>query len=183
MRCRAARAGGGAQRRARRRGIDELDHPINLNLGVLRGGDWPSTVAAECTLSCRLALFPGQQAELAPGRAAVQRDRRIRSSPGTHRRTLRRLHLCRAEIAAMHPLVTTLSEQSRAARGRAHPSSCRRRRRRTPGSFLHEGIPAVCFGAWAENAHGVDERVNIPSMISAAQVMAVFIRDWCGVVG
>ncbi len=40
---------------------DELEHPINLNIGVVRGGDWPSTVAAECTLSCRLALFPGQE--------------------------------------------------------------------------------------------------------------------------
>ena len=42
---------------------DAFDHPINLNVGVLRGGDWPSTVAAECTLSCRLALYPGQQVE------------------------------------------------------------------------------------------------------------------------
>ena len=44
-----------------------------------------------------------------------------------------------------------------------------------------EGIPAVCFGPWAENVRAVDERVNIPSMVTAAQVLAVLIRDWCGV--
>ena len=38
---------------------DELTHPINLNIGVINGGDWPSTVAAECSLSCRIALYPG----------------------------------------------------------------------------------------------------------------------------
>src|SRR4051794_15123266 len=39
---------------------DAFEHPINLNPGVIRGGDWPSTVAAECTVSYRLALYPGE---------------------------------------------------------------------------------------------------------------------------
>ena len=38
---------------------DVYDHPINLNIGMIRGGDWPSTVAAESVLHCRLALDPG----------------------------------------------------------------------------------------------------------------------------
>jgi acetylornithine deacetylase len=41
--------------------FDALEHPINLNPGVISGGDWPSTVAATCTLSCRIALYPGQE--------------------------------------------------------------------------------------------------------------------------
>jgi acetylornithine deacetylase len=35
-------------------------HPINLNVGMIRGGDWPSTVAGECTTHVRLALYPGE---------------------------------------------------------------------------------------------------------------------------
>ena len=42
------------------------------------------------------------------------------------------------------------------------------------------GIPAVCFGPFAEAAHGVGERVYLPSVIQTAQVMGLFIRDWCG---
>ena len=38
---------------------DVYEHPINLNIGMIRGGDWPSTVAAVSVLHCRLALFPG----------------------------------------------------------------------------------------------------------------------------
>src|SRR5215216_3225030 len=36
-------------------------HPINLNVGMIRGGDWPSTVAGECLTHFRLALFPGER--------------------------------------------------------------------------------------------------------------------------
>ena len=43
------------------------------------------------------------------------------------------------------------------------------------------GIPAVCFGPYAEAAHGVGERVYLPSVVQTAQVMGLFIRDWCGV--
>ena len=38
-------------------------HPIHLNVGMIRGGDWPSTVAGECVTHCRLALYPGERVE------------------------------------------------------------------------------------------------------------------------
>jgi acetylornithine deacetylase len=46
---------------------------------------------------------------------------------------------------------------------------------------LHGGTPAVSFGPVAENAHGVDERVHLPSMVATAQALALFVVDWCGV--
>jgi acetylornithine deacetylase len=49
--------------------------------------------------------------------------------------------------------------------------------------FLASGIPAVCYGPRAESIHGVDERVYLPSVVGSAQVLAVFIRDWCGLAG
>src|SRR4051812_12130661 len=41
--------------------FDAVEHPINLNVGTIRGGDWPSTVAGECVTECRLALYPGER--------------------------------------------------------------------------------------------------------------------------
>ena len=35
-------------------------HPINLNVGMIRGGDWPSTVAGECVTDFRLACYPDE---------------------------------------------------------------------------------------------------------------------------
>ena len=34
-------------------------HPINFNLGVIRGGEWPSSVPTECTFQMRVGFFPG----------------------------------------------------------------------------------------------------------------------------
>ena len=42
---------------------DAYPHPINLNVGVIHGGDWPSTVAGECRARFRLALYPGESVE------------------------------------------------------------------------------------------------------------------------
>src|SRR3954451_968630 len=41
--------------------FDAVEHPINLNVGTIRGGDWPSTVAGECVTECRLACYPGER--------------------------------------------------------------------------------------------------------------------------
>jgi acetylornithine deacetylase len=45
--------------------------------------------------------------------------------------------------------------------------------------FVRAGIPAVCFGPRAERIHGIDERVSLRSMVETAQVLAVFVRQWC----
>ena len=46
--------------------------------------------------------------------------------------------------------------------------------------FVRAGIPAICFGARGERMHGIDERVSLRSVTETAQVLGLFIRDWCG---
>jgi acetylornithine deacetylase len=46
--------------------------------------------------------------------------------------------------------------------------------------FVRAGIPAVCFGPRGEAYHGIDERVSLRSVTESAQVLGLFIRDWCG---
>src|SRR5690242_20434781 len=46
--------------------------------------------------------------------------------------------------------------------------------------FVRAGIPAICFGARGERMHGIDERVSLQSVTETAQVLGLFIRDWCG---
>src|SRR3954464_14506517 len=40
--------------------FDAVEHPINLNVGTIRGGDWPSTVAGEGVTECRVPALSGQ---------------------------------------------------------------------------------------------------------------------------
>jgi len=49
------------------------DHPINLNIGRIEGGDWASSVPAWCKLHCRIAIYPGTS----PADAAREIERTI----------------------------------------------------------------------------------------------------------
>jgi acetylornithine deacetylase len=40
---------------------DAFAHPINLNVSAIRGGDWASTVAAECTVFYQLVCYPDER--------------------------------------------------------------------------------------------------------------------------
>ena len=64
-------------------------HPINLNVGVIRGGDWPSTVAGECVTHFRLALYPGERVDDLKRRVeeavAAARAGRLRASRSSTR--------------------------------------------------------------------------------------------------
>ena len=45
--------------------FDDMEHPINLNIGKIEGGDWASSVPCWCKVDCRIAIYPGTSAEAA----------------------------------------------------------------------------------------------------------------------
>ena len=46
--------------------------------------------------------------------------------------------------------------------------------------FGMDGVPGLVYGPRAENIHGLDERVSIPSIRRVTKTIARFIADWCG---
>ena len=71
---------------------DRFAHPINLNVGTIRGGDWPSTVPGECMTGYRIALYPDMTLEELRARIeAVVADATRRPSRGSAEVTLQRL--------------------------------------------------------------------------------------------
>ena len=163
------RARGGAERAARRSRTTSFDHPVNLNVGVHRGRRLALDGAAECSLSCRLALYPGQEVEWLKARveAAVAACRG--TPPVSSPRIPPRVRYDGfagqgVEVAADRALVDAVSRGARAGRRRAGRARRDHRDDRRPASSSLSGIPAVCFGPWAERIHGVDERVHLPSV-------------------
>jgi len=45
--------------------------------------------------------------------------------------------------------------------------------------WTHPPFLAVREG---ERVHGIDERVSLRSVVESAQVLGLFIKDWCGLV-
>ncbi|MEA2520807.1 MAG: acetylornithine deacetylase [Actinomycetota bacterium] len=159
--------------------FDRFTHPINLNVGAISGGDWPSTVPGECTTHYRIALFPemslaGLKERIEAAVAAATADQ---SGSG---RVLYGGFACEGyTIADDAPLVTALAAAFLRQEG-TPPALVATTGTSDAGVFGHMGVPAVCFGPYAERAHGIGERVYLPSVVATAQVMGLFIRDWCG---
>ncbi|HTP21249.1 MAG TPA: ArgE/DapE family deacylase [Solirubrobacteraceae bacterium] len=162
--------------------FDVYDHPINLNIGMIRGGDWPSTVAAECVLHCRLALFPGAGVDELKARVEAAVAAGAAAMPGGFEaRVVYDGFACEGyNLDHESPLVSTLGDASEQAAG-ARPALIASTATTDARSFaLYAGTPAVCFGPHAESIHGADERVSLPSVLQTAQTLALFIDGWCG---
>ena len=163
---------------------DVYPHPINLNVGMIRGGDWPSTVAAESVTHFRLALYPGgdvaelrRRVEETVGDAAADDG----SRSGFEVEVRYDGFACQGyTLDAPAPLIDALAGAAERATGVRPPLFGSTATTDARSFQLYGECPALCFGPRAEGIHGVDERVFLPSMVETAQVLGLFIRDWCG---
>jgi acetylornithine deacetylase len=156
-------------------------HPINLNVGMIRGGDWPSTVAGECLTHFRLALYPGEPVAALKARVE-QAVASVAANSSFHFDVVYDGFQCEGyELDHDAPLVTGLADAAARVTGAAPPLYASTATTDARSFQLYGDTPAVCFGPHSEAEHGVDERVHLPSMTSTAQAIALFIADWCGV--
>jgi len=162
-----------------------LPHPVNLNIGVIRGGDWPSTVPSTCEMECRLSAEPGISIADLQSRVreavagAAQADSWLRENP-----PVVEFFGFRAEASVADPNsapLKVLADCHTAILGKPllfHASTATTDQR----YFLsHWGIPATSYGPLAEKIHAGEERVFIPSIVQVAKVLALFILRWCRV--
>ena len=165
---------------------DVYPHPINLNIGEIHGGDWPSTVAGEALTRCRLALFPGEQVQPLRERVEAAVEHVASTDPALEGFGVEVLYdgfACEGyTLEPEAPLIGALGEAIAAAGGGAAPVFASTATTDARQFALFANTPAVCFGPHGENIHGVDERVHLPSVLTTAQALGLFIRDWCGLV-
>jgi acetylornithine deacetylase len=161
-----------------------VEHPINLNIGVIQGGDWPSTVAGACELHCRVSFFPGvgvggMRAKIEEAvRAAADGDDWLREHPPIV--TYDGFQTDGAIVSSDEPFIRSLSDAYRLANGKdlpPHVATAVNDMR----YYLFQGIPSTCYGAAGDNLHAADEWLDLTSMVPAAKVIAAFVVDWCGV--
>lgn len=161
-------------------------HPVNLNIGILRGGDWPSTVPARCELHARLSYYPGQDFE----------EIKQRVEQTVHAACAADSWLCQQQprvefygfrsdgfaLDRGEPVLETLAGAHRELAGG------------TPDDYLAtcttdcrawnqfgRGV-ATCYGPVAEGIHSANERVEINSVIHTAKAYALFLARWCRLV-
>jgi acetylornithine deacetylase len=161
-----------------------VEHPINLNIGKIVGGDWPSSVPAWCTFDGRIAIYPGQ--DIAEAKREIEQTI---LAAAKHNRFLENFppkvtyHGFEAE-----GYVLTGAEEPVSMLKAAHNSAfgCELEEIATTATTdsrffgLNAGIPSLVYGANADSVHAFNERVDLKSLRGVTQTMAMFIADWCG---
>ncbi|WP_035776991.1 ArgE/DapE family deacylase, partial [Arthrobacter sp. H5] len=162
--------------------FEDLDHPINFNMGMIRGGDWPSSVPSWCEFEVRAAIYPGVTAtdawEQIEERLRIASDR----DPQLHLHAERTGFFSEGYVleegSAAEGVLAGAHEQ---VFGSALGSFT------TPGYLdgrvfaLYGKIPALVYGPVSEAIHGFDERVHVESVRNVTKTIALFIAEWCGV--
>jgi acetylornithine deacetylase len=161
--------------------FDGYEHPINLNVGIIRGGDWASTVPAECVLHCRIADFPGERVAQLKQRVEAAVARAAEEMPEAHVSVRYDGFACEGyTLEGDAPLVGALADAAMRVTGAAPAVFASTATTDARSYYLNGNTPAVCFGPVAEAIHAIDERVLMPSVLATAQTLALFISDWCG---
>jgi acetylornithine deacetylase len=160
----------------------ELDAACNVNIGVMRAGDWPSSVPGQATLGVRVGFPPAWRPDEALARVSRAVDAAAAADPwlSQHPPQVRPSGF-RAEgylIDAAHPLVGALAAAHQLAHGEQP-------RRFALGSttdariYLNQfGIPAVAYGPRARNIHAADEAVELASITGGARTLARFLAAY-----
>ncbi len=161
-----------------------IERPINVQLGQISGGDWPSSVPAWCTMDMRVGMYPGiatddvrHEIETSIA-AAAKKDAYLSEHPP---RVEWVGHAGEGyELTGGDDLVATLGDAHERVFGTAL------RRLTSTGSsdarvLGAHGIPSVLYGPNSRNTHGFDECVEIESVRRITKSLALFVASWCGV--
>jgi acetylornithine deacetylase len=170
---------------ARHRAYREVAHPLNYNVGVVRGGDWPSSVPSECVLEVRFSAYPGADLDAAQARfrrdllAFAAQDPWLAEHPPEIEFYGFKAEGCLIDTTT--PLFEGLRTAHRAVMGdEALPYVSTAT---TDVRFFahHHGIPSTCYGPVGANLHAPDEWVDLPSVRNVTKVLARATLAWCGV--
>jgi acetylornithine deacetylase len=171
-----------------------LSHPlyegvrnkVPINIGVVRAGNWASTVPESLIAEGRVGLIPGEEVDpfkdLFSERiaAVAERDPWLREHPpqlewfGGQ--------FAPAEVDQDSPICEAVKKAHKRVTGEAPavegvPYGADMR------LFIHfGGIPCVMYGAGDVNvAHAPDEHISITELLTATSTVACLLAGWCGV--
>ena len=160
------------------------NHPINVNIGTIQGGEWNSSVATRAKLGVRVGVMPGHSCH------DVAREIEAMVAEAAHDERLRG---ARMEVSfggfmadgclfpAEQPIARAVSAAHRRITGETV------RHYTAPGLTdarfytLYQGTEATCYGPDADNIHGIDESVGLDAMHDVTRVIALTVAEWCGV--
>jgi acetylornithine deacetylase len=160
-----------------------INHPVNVNLGTVEGGEWNSSVPSRARIGLRVGVMMGYTA------AAAKRDieRIVAEAAADPALKGAKVSLSWGGFMADPCVFDTDAPICRLAREsyaevtggslRDYPATGL-----TDGRFfsLYQGTPVAVFGPDADAIHGIDESVGLGAMHAITKTIALTIAAWCG---
>jgi acetylornithine deacetylase len=165
---------------------DHLENKVPINIGVVRAGNWASTVPEDLVAEGRAGLIPGEEVEALKAQVRERISSVADGDPWLHENppslewfggqfapaeVPTDAPICEA-VKRAHALATGLEP---AVEGVSYGADMR--------LFVRFGeTPCVMYGAGdVRDAHGPDEHISIPDLVTATKTVAFLISSWCGV--
>lgn len=165
---------------------DHLANKVPINIGVVRAGNWASTVPEGLVAEGRAGLIPGEEVEVFKEQvrdrlhAVADGDPFLREHPPTLEwfggqfapaEVPTDAAVCEA-VKRAHALATG---EEPIVEGVSYGADMR--------LFVRfGGTPCVMYGAGdVRDAHAPDEHISIPDLVTATKTVAFLISSWCGV--
>ncbi len=165
---------------------DAFANKVPVNVGVLRTGNWASTVPETLEAEVRVGLLPGEELQafkalvIARIQATAARDPWLAQHPPVI------TFFGGQFIAAETPTDAPICEAVRRAHQHATGSAVRTEGVTYGADMRHfiafGGMPCVMYGAGdIKLAHAPDEYLPIVELQTAVRTVANLLVDWCGV--
>lgn len=157
-------------------------HPYNLNIGKVRSGDWGSSVPARATVEVRVGYPSGWTHDRIEAlvRAAIAGATANHAWLAGHPPTVRSSGF-RADgymLPVDDPLAAAVADAHEAAHG-SRPRPVFMASTTDARHYVNRfDRPALCYGPRTRHMHGIDEAVELDSIIDGARTLARFIADW-----
>jgi acetylornithine deacetylase len=158
-------------------------HPLNYNVGVIRGGDWTSSVPEECSFEVRISCYPGESLEEVEARfkerlfAAANSDDWLSENPPEVSFYAFRAEGC--TVDRDEPIFAPLQRKHRDVTGQRLEFSSFTGTTDIRFFNLYQAVPATCYGPIGANLHAPDEWVDLTSVREVTQVLALTLMEWC----
>lgn len=162
----------------------DSERSCHLNIGTYRAGDWISTVAGWAEIQCRMSYLPGEDADEVKHEVqqavndVAQGDEWLSQYPPEVVWLERRADAWEQDpndpfVLAFKSAADKVLVPNAVISGATWGMDTR--------LAPYFNMPAISFGPNGGNIHGVNEYVDLESVIDCTKVLALFIMEWCGV--
>jgi acetylornithine deacetylase len=165
--------------------IFERDHPrsCHLNIGTYRAGDSSTTVAGWAEIECRMSYIPDEDPEGVKSQVEQAIDRVVQHDDWLASHPPEITWMKRGAIAWKQDPQHPFAEMLKSVMGQVMGTKVEvvgvpwGMDSRFAGLF---NIAAATIGPTGRNFHGIDEYVELDSVVNCAKVLAMFTSRWCG---